>query len=442
MTDRPNDPSELPTSSYSPPTQSRPPWVADPGNPPRTPEYWFEPLPGSGAPAGAPERRSRRGTALAGVFAAALLAAVLGSGGTFLALQATGRLDPAAAPPATAPSPTSPPAASTAATPIHVDEESAVTRAAEQVSPAVVTVTAREGEAADPFSLPERGVGSGVIFDSDGWVLTNRHVVDGATQVTVQLLDGRTTPGTVYGEDTLTDLAIVRLDEPDLPAAPIGDSATLKPGQLAIAIGSPLGTFTNSVTSGVISALGRDVPITDQGTGQARTLRNLIQTDAAINPGNSGGALVDSAGMIIGINTAVAGNAQGIGFAIPINIAKPIMRQAVAGEPLARPYMGISYRAIDRNIAEQFDLPIDYGAWVRSSSERVPAVEPGSPAAEAGVEPDDIITAINGVRIDAANRLDDILSQYQPGDGLSLTVLRDGQTLQLTLTLTVRPADL
>jgi serine protease Do len=442
MNEQPSEQSELPTSSYSPPAAERPPWATDPGWPPRTPEYWFEPMPGQSAPPVEPVRQPSRGRQLASLFAVAILAAVMASGGTFLALDATGRLDPvvqapaATAAPATTTSQASPPAA------IHVDEQSAITNAAEAVSPAVVTITARS-EPTDPLQLPQSGVGSGIIYDSSGWILTNRHVVDGATQVSVELQDGRRLQGTVYGEDTLTDLAIVQISAPDLPAAVIGDSAALKPGQLAIAIGSPLGTFTNSVTSGVISALGRQVPVSDPATGQGRVLRNLIQTDAAINPGNSGGALVDSAGTVIGVNTAVAGNAQGIGFAIPINIAKPIMRQAVAGEALARPWMGIVYEPIDRNTAEENDLPIDYGALIPESnrSGRAP-VEPGSPADRAGLEAGDIITAINGRRIDAANNVDDILSQFGPNDRLTLTVLRNGETLELSLTLGVRPADL
>jgi serine protease Do len=441
MTERPSDETDQPTRSYSPPAQERPPWASDPGWPPRTPEYWFEPMPGQAGTPPAPERPSRL-RQLAALFVVAVLAATLASAGTFLALDATGRLDPVAQVPA-ATSPPVTPASQTPAVPIHVDEQSAVTEAAESVSPAVVTITARAGEAMDPFQLPESGVGSGIIFDSDGWILTNRHVVDGATQVTVELQDGRQLQGTVYGEDTLTDLAIVQIEEPDLPAAKIGDSAALKPGQLAIAIGSPLGTFTNSVTSGVISALGREVPVSDPVTGQRRVLRNLIQTDAAINPGNSGGALVDSAGTVIGVNTAVAGNAQGIGFAIPINIAKPIMSQALAGQPLARPWMGVVYEPIDRNRAERDNLPIDYGALIPTETlgGRAP-IEPRSPADRAGLEPGDIITAIDGRRIDASNNLDDILSQYEPNEELSLTVLRDGGTVTLTLVLGVRPADL
>jgi S1-C subfamily serine protease len=422
-------PADPPTASYRPTDY----WA------PRTPDHWLEPLPASTAatrPAGG------RAIGLAALLFVALAGGALGAGGMYAALTFDGRLvavpvtdgQPTATPAALAPSGSVP-------SPRPIDP-SAVSRVAETVSPAVVTITALAGESTDPFALPETGVGSGVIFDATGWILTNRHVVADATTLRVRLQDGRQVSGRVYGVDTLTDLAIVKIDGTDLPAAAIGDSSLLKPGQLAIAIGSPLGTFTNSVTSGVISALGRNnVPVTDPVTGDLRTLNNLIQTDAAINPGNSGGPLVNEHGEIIGINTAVATEAQGIGFAIPVNIAKPLMRQAVAGQPLQRPWIGISYVPIDRNVANEEDLPIDYGVLIAASPTQ-PAVIEGSPAEEAGLQAGDIVTAINGRRIDASNGLDDVLSQYEPGVQLSLMVLRDGESLTLTLTLGVRPANL
>ena len=441
----PPDGPDQPTVSFSPPAESRHPYGRhEPSWANRTPEHWLEPLPGQQPPA--PQRREAGAPALGsvvGLFIVALVASALGSAGTYLALDSGGRIAHATIPP-TGASPGPLQTAQPSVQPVANAEQTAITRAAELVSPAVVTITTRVGEATDPFSLPEAGVGSGIIYDAAGWVLTNRHVVGGASQVTIELQGGRDDiQGTVYGEDTLTDLAIVKIEASDLPVATIGDSAGLRPGQLAVAIGSPLGTFTNSVTAGVISALGRQVPVTDPVTGDLRRLRNVIQTDAAINPGNSGGALVDAAGTVIGVNTAVASNAQGIGFAIPINIAKPIMNQAVAGQPLARPWMGIIYDPIDRNLAEEEDLPIDYGALIASGPVGGrPPVEPGSPADDAGLQPSDIITAIDGRRIDASQALDDILSQYQPGDRLRLTVLRDGQTIQVTLTLGTRPAGL
>jgi S1-C subfamily serine protease len=443
QTDRaPIEPSDQPTTTYVPPAEAKPPWQAASGWSRQTPEHWFEPMPGQ-APIQPVRQRRSGGGFLAAMFVIALLAGVVGSGVTYYALDATGRLVPPGAPAANAtPDVLSTPGATPGAAPVIANiDPSVVTRAAEAVSPAVIKITTRAGEAADPFVLPEGGVGSGIIFDSEGWVLTNRHVVDGARQVTVELHDKRKLSGTVYGEDTLTDLAIVKIDGADLPVASIGDSAQLRPGDLAVAIGSPLGTFTNSVTSGVISALGRDVPVTDPVTGDRRMLRNVIQTDAAINPGNSGGALIDAAGTVIGINTAVASEAQGIGFAIPVNIAKPLLRQALDGEPLARPWIGITYTPVNRDVADQLDLAIDYGALVSSDTRR-PAITPDSPAEEAGIEDGDIITSVNGVRIDASNNLDDVLSQYQPGDRLTVQLLRGGNSRQVSVVLGTRPAGL
>ena len=422
--------------TYSPPAEPRSPWSA-PAWAPRTPAHWLEPLPGQ-----AHRRRARRRWApfLAIAVVVALIAGGVGSAGTYLALLYAGQLARPAAVSATAePTPAPTPAATSPQ--VGVGDGEAIAAAAQAVGPAVVTITVRSGDSTDPFQLPETGVGSGVIFDSDGWVLTNRHVVEDATQVTVELADGRQVTGTVYGVDTLTDLAIVKLDATQLPTARIGDSAQLKPGQTAIVIGSPLGTFTNSVTAGVVSALGRQVPVSDPVTGERRRLRNLIQTDAPINPGNSGGPLVDAAGTVVGISTAYSQEGQGIFFAIPINIAKPIMRQAVAGEPLSRPWIGIIYMAVDRNVADENDLPIDYGAWIApETGTGDPPILPDSPAAEAGLQPNDIITAIDGRRIDAGQGLDDVLSLYEPGDQLTLTVLREGTTLELEVTLGTRPA--
>jgi S1-C subfamily serine protease len=259
----------------------------------------------------------------------------------------------------------------------------------------------------------------------------------------VALNDGRQMPGTVYGIDTLTDLAIVKIDATGLSAAPIGDSSQLAPGETAIVIGSALGTFTNTVTSGVISALGRSLVTTDPLTGEQRRLHNLIQTDAAINPGNSGGPLLNSQGQVVGVSTAYAEGAQGIFFAIPINIAKPIMRQAIAGQPLTRPWIGIVYEAIDKALADQNHLPIDYGAWIDPDpGNGTSPIVSGSPAAAAGLMAGDIITSIDGVRIDAAQNLDDIMSNYEPGTEITLEVLRNGTTMTVKVTLGTRPANL
>ncbi len=224
----------------------------------------------------------------------------------------------------------------------------------------------------------------------------------------------------------------------------IGNSSTLKVGQHAIAIGSPLGTFTNSVTTGVVSALGRQIDVDDSCSRgrQAESLRNLIQTDAAINPGNSGGALVDTGGDLIGINTAIAGDAQGIGFAIPINLARPIMQQAIEGESLSRPWMGIYYTTLTPVLQEQRGLLLGYGALVETPPDfTADAVLPGSPAAVAGLRNGDIITHVDTIRVDGDNPLDEILTQYRPRETVNLRVLRGEELLDLSLQLGTRPVD-
>jgi S1-C subfamily serine protease len=330
---------------------------------------------------------------------------------------------------------------------VAVDDSSAVVNAAATVSPAVVRITAT-GTTTDVFGgqIPERGVGSGVIYDQAGWILTNRHVVqteDGAiaSQLTVELKDGRDFTGKVYGVDTLTDLAIVKVDASGLPAAPIGKSADIKVGQLAIAIGSPLGTYTSTVTTGIISATGRSIDVS-----ATSHLTNLIQTDAAINPGNSGGPLLDAAGQVIGINTAVERDSTGIGFAIPIDIARPIMEQALAGEQLARPYVGIRYVQIDLKVKKDKNLSVDHGALIQPTTDAtgnsLPAIAPGSPAEQAGLKAGDIVLAIEGTTVDSEHPLDALLTSYAPGQSVKLTILRDGQQMDVSITLGTRPENL
>ncbi len=456
MTDRPRFDVDDTTTSYTPPAQPRPDWQYDQRwqpqqAPPQTPPHWLEPsgpyaYPSLGVgPARPPQqpRPPRRGAAVAGIVLVSLLSASLAAGGTFALLEGSGRLDPPAPAAQTIVQATS--TQQPVEQNVRVNEESAVTDAATEVSPAVVTIISSEAPAPGDFStLPQTGVGSGIIYDEAGWILTNRHVVCGADGLTVNLLDGREFAGRTYGIDTLTDLAIVKISGPELPVAELGDSNGLRPGQRAIAIGSPLGTFTNSVTAGVISAMGREITVDDScAEGQVRRLNGLIQTDAAINPGNSGGALLDSTGRVVGVNTAVAGDAQGIGFAIPINIAKPIMRQAIEGEDLARPWMGFYYQAIDPALEAERDLAIDYGVLVLiPQGSDGPAVIADSPADKAGLREGDIITAIDGERIDTTQGLDQILTQYAPGDELTLDVLRGGETLELEIELGTRPSDL
>ena len=193
--------------------------------------------------------------------------------------------------------------------------------------PSVVTISANgmSARGMSPFSVPATGVGSGVILTADGYVLTNKHVVSGSSSLSVELSDGREFPATIVRELADNDLALIKIEATGLVAATIGDAATLQAGETAIAIGSPLGTYTETVTRGIISATGRDITVTDEETGRPTRLHDLIQTDAAINPGNSGGPLLDATGAVVGISTAVAGNAEGLGFAIPINAASELI---------------------------------------------------------------------------------------------------------------------
>ncbi len=422
---------------YAPVPEARADWARTWDDaPPVTPERWYEPAatPAPIAPGTSDVRRGRSGNG--SLVAATLLSAILASGGTVLALGAVGALDrPAAVS-------TSPAGSNAGAVqPVAIDESSATIAVASSVSPAVVRITVTGRSDTGNFGvIPPTGVGSGVIFDSNGWILTNHHVVEGGEKFDVELKDGRTLEGSVYGIDTLTDLAIVKVTAKDLPTAAIGESDALKVGQLVIAIGSPLGTYSNSVTSGIVSAKGRSLTTTSN-----EQLSNLIQTDAAINPGNSGGPLLDAGGNVIGINTAIAENSNGIGFAIPIDIARPIMSQAVAGEALSRPYMGIHFVSITRQIADAQKLPVDSGALVRgvaANGAPVSGVEPGKPADLGGVKDGDIIVSLNDKVIDEEHPLDATLAQFSPGDTVDVKVLRDGATLTLKVTLGTRPAGL
>jgi len=310
---------------------------------------------------------------------------------------------------------------------LRIDESSAVISAVDRVTPAVVTIQTTGGLGA------ASGTGSGFIFDASGFILTNRHVVEDSQELLVMLNDGRRFAGTVYGIDTLTDLAIVTIEAQDLPTAPIGVSAGLEPGQLAIAIGNPLG-YENTVTTGVVSGLGRQIQASDAAQTSTEQLNNLIQTDAAINPGNSGGPLVNSAGQVIGINTAVSTDAQGLGFSIPIDVAKPIMRQALNGQELVRPWIGVYYIPVTPVIAEEQDLGVEYGALIGTTGGDE-AVFPGSPADVAGLQAGDVIVAINGEQITVDTDLSMLIIPHDPGDTITLRVLRDNTEREVEVIL-------
>jgi len=274
--------------------------------------------------------------------------------------------------------------------------------------------------------IQQKAIGSGVIVSPSGYILTNAHVVDGAQQLMVTLLDGRTFKGTVVGSDSLTDLAVVKVPATNLPTAPLGNSADLQPGDWAIAIGNPYGlNFT--VTAGVISAMGRTLP-----NGPEET---FIQTDAPINPGNSGGPLVDTQGQVIGINSAKFEGAQGIGFSIPIDTAKGIMSQLITTGHIARPYVGVYLESLTPDLAARLHLPAGTKGVV------ITKVAPNSPAAAAGLVQGDVIVRAVDQPTPDAGALVTLIHQQKIGGKVTLVVLHEGQTKNVTVTLAEAPVN-
>jgi S1-C subfamily serine protease len=310
----------------------------------------------------------------------------------------------------------------------------AVVTVAEKVGPAVVNIAAvRRGTARTlrgpvPFEAP--GGGSGVVIAPDGYLLTNSHVVHGAATIEVTLADGRSFPAELVGEDPATDLAVVRVAAGGLPAAELGDSDSLRAGQLVIAIGNPLG-FQATVTAGVVSALGRSL----RGeTG--RPIENVIQTDAALNPGNSGGPLVDSRGRVVGINTAVIQGAQGICFAVPVNTARWVAGLLIKEGRVRRAFLGITgeNRPLHVRVAREHGLPAPAGVGVVQ-------VAPGSPAAGAGIEPRDVIVRLDETPTTGLDDIHRFLSRAPIDAPVRVALLRRNGLRQVTATLAPLPED-
>ncbi|TVQ19927.1 MAG: PDZ domain-containing protein [Leptolyngbya sp. DLM2.Bin15] len=273
------------------------------------------------------------------------------------------------------------------------------------------------------------GIGSGFILADDGLVITNAHVIDGADRVTVTLRDGREFEGEVVGQDPVTDVAVIRISASNLPIVRLGNAEQIRPGEWAIAIGNPLG-LDNTVTAGIISATGRssaDVRIPDKQV-------SFIQTDAAINPGNSGGPLLNDRGQVIGMNTAIIGGAQGLGFAIPINVVQDIANQLIANGRVQHPYLGIRMVELNESVKQELNanlnraqrLDIDQGVVVVE-------VAPGSPASLSGLQAGDVIQEINGEAIATGQDIQDMVRSSNVGDRLQISLWREGATRSLTV---------
>ncbi len=337
---------------------------------------------------------------------------------------------PATQPPAAQAPPSVPAPAPTPSTPSGLtSDEQVVINVVKRVRPAVVNINT-ETQVETVFGVfPQQGAGSGVIVRPDGYILTNYHVVQGAQNIKVTLLGGRVLTGKVIGSDPLADLAVIKVETKDsLPAAQLGQSGNLQVGQMAIAIGNPFG-LGSTVTTGVVSALNRNIKAPNL------IIENLIQTSAAINPGNSGGALVDSSGRVIGINTAIIQNAQGIGFAIPSDAARVEMAQLISQGRVARPWVGVVYGGeVDAATSKAYNLGVDHGVVVRQ-------VEPGSPAAKAGIQGGDIITGVNTDRIDSWNDFVRDIATRKIGERVALSLIRNHSSMHVSVDLAERPAE-
>lgn len=318
-----------------------------------------------------------------------------------------------------------------------VKEENAVITAVEKASPSVVAigVSRRVVNPFNPFAVPKKEdatIGTGFPVSDKGIIVTNKHVVaDPGVKYTVVGKDGQKYEIRKIYRDPSLDLALVQVDASSLKALELGDSSQLKVGQTVIAVGNALGRFTNTVTTGVVSGLGRKVKVGSPFEG-FENLDDLIQTDAAINPGNSGGPLLNSAGQVIGVNVATTEGAQNIGFAIPINSVKALVAEFEKTGTISRPFLGIRYRFISKDVAIMNEVP--QGAYIQE-------VVDGGPAQKAGIKEGDIITKINGQTVDSESKIPETIKNVAVGQKIDLEVWRDGKTSKLTATLEETPSE-
>ena len=317
-----------------------------------------------------------------------------------------------------------------------IDIETPITEAVEKIGPAVVTVVGTIpgqntvfGRTADqPVS------GSGVVISQQGYVLTNHHVIEDTLDVSVIFADGHEEPAQIIGSDVFSDIAVLKVDGKIPAIASLGNSDALKPGETAIAIGSPLGDFKNTVTVGVISAIGRSIDVSEN-----YQMEGLIQTDAAINQGNSGGPLVNLAGEVIGINTLIVRGsgfgsavAEGLGFAIPANTVQAISQQIIEKGYVSYPYIGVRWQWITPSIAYRYGLPVESGAYISN-------IEPGSPASLAGLQVGDIISQIGDQIINEDHPFINVLYDFSAGETTTLKFVRGQETLELEITFGEHP---
>ena len=321
---------------------------------------------------------------------------------------------------------------------VVTEDEADLANIVKKVGPTVVSVVTTQTTGSGRFQTTSEGAGTGIIVSADGYILTNRHVVQDARTLEIINSEGeRYSDVTLVGSDPLNDIAILKIKgAKDLPAAELGDSGTVRVGQRVIAIGNSLGQYQNTVTSGIISGLGRPVTAaTDELGMNVESLTDLLQTDAAINPGNSGGPLINMAGQVIGINTAIVSDAQSVGFAIPINAARGIIRGVLADGTIQKAYLGVQFVAITPDIRAELNLSERNGALVKSGTSGQAAVISGGPADKAGIREGDIITKVDDRVIGEQGGLGSLIAEFLPGEKVTLTIIRDGKTQEVSVTL-------
>ncbi|MBR0133701.1 trypsin-like peptidase domain-containing protein [Candidatus Saccharibacteria bacterium] len=316
-------------------------------------------------------------------------------------------------------------------------EETSIAGIANKVTPAVVSIVSSVYSTNYfGYGSTSQAAGTGMIVTKDGYILTNKHVIDGATDIKVITDAGDTYEDVeVVGTDPLNDVAYLKINGVDnLPTVTLGDSKTIAVGQPVLAIGNALGAYQNSVTQGIISGTGREVAAGDANGRNVEYLTDMLQTDAAINPGNSGGPLVNAAGDVIGINTAVAGDANGLGFAIPISATKGMLNNIIKNNKAERAYIGVSYVSITPEVAKEYNLSVNHGAYVKSTNGSS-AVVKGSPAEKAGIKDGDIISKVGNVEVGRAGSVSTLVGEYMSGDTVQFTILRDGEEKIINVTL-------
>jgi len=326
---------------------------------------------------------------------------------------------------------------------LRLDDQEATIRAINKIIPAVVSIIVYDqetiyildlmtGKQTQQTSKVEKGSGTGFLISADGLILTNKHIAnagkEGTAEYRIILNSGKQYYAQLIGKDPLNDFAILKIFDKNLPYVNLGDSDKLQLGSTVMAIGNTLGRYQNSVTKGIVSGIGRSLIASDQ-VGNAEALDNILQTDAGINQGNSGGPLIDLLGNVVGINVAIDQGGSSIGFAIPINDARPVIKSVKEVGRIVRPRLGVRYIMLTPQIAQDNKLSQNSGAWIKKSQDGTPAILPGSPAEKGGILAGDIIIEINAIKIENKNTLISVINKYKPGNRIGLRIVRDGKII-------------